>query len=113
MATLLKFYRAAKHKFQKQNAHKNTSVFIEDNIIELFVFQCSFYCILPVKKQKIRQRRRQENHRCGSWGGADHVFICGVPSLTLDTHLPWASARALGHPRTAPEFRVSGLGFRV
>ena len=77
MATLLKFHRAAKHKFQKQNAHKNTSVFIEDNIIELFVFQCSFYCIFAVKKQKIRQRRRQENHRCGSWGGgADHMYIC-------------------------------------
>ena len=77
IATLQKFYGAARHKFQKQNAHKNTSVFIEDTILELFAFQCSFDCIFPRKKQKIRQRRRQENHRCGSWGGggADHIYI--------------------------------------
>ena len=42
MAALLKFYGAARHKFQKQNAHKNTSVFLEDNIIELLYSSAVF-----------------------------------------------------------------------
>ena len=62
-------------RFRSKNAHKNTGVFIGDNIKEPFVFQYSFYCIFPRKKQQIRQRRRQENHRCGSWEGGDHIYI--------------------------------------
>ena len=37
-------------RFRSKNAHKNTSVFIGDNIKEPFVFQYSFYCIFPRKK---------------------------------------------------------------
>ena len=77
MATLLKFYRAAKHKFQKQNAHKNTSVFIEDNIIELFVFQCSFCCIFPRKTEKSDkdEERKTMGVDHGGGGGCDHIYI--------------------------------------
>ena len=38
--------------FRSKMHIKNTSVFIEDNMLELFVFQCSFYCIFRGKSRK-------------------------------------------------------------
>ena len=74
MAALLKFYGAARHKFQKQHAHKNTSVFIGDNIIERF----------SEEKQNIRHRRRQENQ---VWimggGGGDQIIPLGPLEILM------------------------------
>ena len=75
MATLLKFYGAARHKFQKQNAHKNTSVFIEDNIIELFVFQCIFTAFSRGKSRKSDKDADRKTIGVDHGGGADHLFL--------------------------------------
>ena len=83
MAALLKVYGAARHKFQKQNAHKNTSVFLEDNIIELLYSSAVFTAFFRGKSRKSDKDEDKKTIGVDHGGGADHIYIyiCSPHSL--------------------------------
>ena len=62
-------------RFRSKNAHKNTSVFIGDNIKEPFVFQYSFTAFFRGKSRKSDKDEDRKTIGVDHGGGGVTIYI--------------------------------------